>query len=78
MTYIQQISALIGKLRTDNETAAALNKNTNSSFLSVIKNQFASAFFRLHVDSGGCSGGKLLVAGVGEGIFADLRILTLV
>ncbi|EGK3422210.1 MFS transporter [Salmonella enterica subsp. enterica serovar Newport] len=34
----QQISALVNKLRTDNETAAALNKNTNSSFLSVIKN----------------------------------------
>ncbi|KYN92265.1 hypothetical protein A3219_21525 [Salmonella enterica] len=34
------------------------------------KSSFASAFFRLHVDSGGCSGGKLLVAGVGEGIFS--------
>ncbi len=29
---------LVNKLRTDNETAAVLNKNTNSSFLSVIKN----------------------------------------
>ncbi|MDA6810242.1 MFS transporter, partial [Escherichia coli] len=33
-----QVTALVDKLNSDNEKAAALNKNTNASFLSIIKN----------------------------------------